>query len=98
MRLDSFSRLRQRNRVAAVQKQLHVFRGKLLSYRAPNAAARTSDEITLHISLRKTSNVQRRTSNAEFGIGRARPPGAPLRVGKRTARRSVPTTVTFGVA
>ena len=65
VRLDRLARLRQSNRVAPVQKQLHVFRGNLLRYRATNAAARACDKITLHITRRKrrTPNAQRPTPN-----------------------------------
>src|SRR6266705_7224844 len=48
--LDGFPRLRQGDRIAPVQEKHRVFSGELLGDCASNAAARTGDEITLHLS------------------------------------------------
>src|SRR6266540_3391656 len=61
--LDGFPRLRQGDRIATVQEKHRVFSGELLGHCAANPAARTGDEITSHVFLRKrrTSNAQRPT-------------------------------------
>src|SRR5438128_2340790 len=61
--LDGFPRLRQGDRIATVQEKHRVFSGELLGDCAANPAARTGDEITSHVFLRKrrTSNAQRPT-------------------------------------
>src|SRR6266496_5481955 len=61
--LDGFPRLRQGDRITTVQEKHRVFSGELLGDCAANPAARTGDEITSHVFLRKrrTSNAQRPT-------------------------------------
>src|SRR5207244_6783721 len=61
-----FASLGQSDRVAAVQQQGHVRRGEFLRDCATDPATRPGDEITFHLSQQKTSNAERRTSNAEL--------------------------------
>src|SRR6266567_2643424 len=51
--LDGFPRLRQGDRITTVQEKHRVFSGELLGDCAANPAARTGDEITSHVFLRK---------------------------------------------
>src|SRR5437762_14117116 len=74
--LDGFARLRQGDTIATVQEQHRIVSSELLGDCTTDSAARACDEITLHLCLQKTSNVQRPTSNIELEL-RA-PQGKPI--------------------
>ncbi len=65
LRLDNFSRLRERHRIASVQQQFHVFASELFRNGAADPAAGACDEIPFHAPVR---NVERPTLNVQCRI------------------------------
>src|SRR6266550_4798778 len=71
--LDGLARLRQGDSIATVQEQHRIVSSELLGDCKTDSAARACDEITLHLCLQKTSNVQRPTSNWKLRAPQGKP-------------------------
>ena len=65
LRLDNFARLRERHRVASVQKQFHIFASELSRNGAADPAAGACDQISFHALVR---NVERPALNVQCRI------------------------------